>query len=159
MNEMFTIRLCVEAKKSRWETSCQQLWTQHWLHSKWWPGRGVCELTLGRHAGCSQLSEKLKNSTQSLPGQHSELLVTCGLAVAQSVPAPLSPPQRTTVDWLFTWCTLNLEGKRNISKKLRMRFCIIQRIQKPKINVRVHCRHSINVETHPLEKGLSKGTP
>ena len=44
MNEVFTIRLCVEAKKSRWETSCQQLWTQHWLHSKWWPGRGVCEL-------------------------------------------------------------------------------------------------------------------
>ena len=44
MNEVFTKRLCVEAKKSRWETSCQQLWTQHWLHSKWWPGRGVCEL-------------------------------------------------------------------------------------------------------------------
>ena len=46
-------------------------------------------------------------------------------------------------------------GKGTYQTKLRMRFCIIQRIQKPKINVRVHCRHSINVETHPLEKGLS----
>ena len=46
------------------------------------------------------MSEKLKNFTQSLPGQHSELLVTCGSAVAQSVPAPLSPLQRTTVDWI-----------------------------------------------------------
>ena len=44
MKEVFTIRLCVEAKRSRWETSCQQLWTQHWLHSKWWPGRGLCKL-------------------------------------------------------------------------------------------------------------------
>ena len=40
------------------------------------------------------MSEKLKNFTQSLPGQHSELLVTCGSAVAQSVPAPLSPLQK-----------------------------------------------------------------
>ena len=46
MNEVFTkvVKLCVEAKKSRWETSCQQLWIQHWLHSKWWPGRDVCKL-------------------------------------------------------------------------------------------------------------------
>ena len=46
MNEVFTkiVRLCVEAKKSRWETSCRQLWIQHWLHSKWWPGRDVCKL-------------------------------------------------------------------------------------------------------------------
>ena len=44
MNEVFTKRLCVEAKKSRWETSCQQLWIQHWLHSTWWPGRGMCKL-------------------------------------------------------------------------------------------------------------------
>ena len=44
------------------------------------------------------MSEKLKNFTQSLPGQHSELLVTCGSAVAQSVPGPLSPLQRTAVD-------------------------------------------------------------
>ena len=50
-------------------------------------------------------------------------------------------------------------GKGTYQTKLILRFCTIQRIQKPKINVRVHCRHSINVETHPLEKGLSKGTP
>lgn len=48
-----------------------------------------------------------------------------------------------------------LRGKGTYQTKLRLRFCIIQRIQKPKINVRVHCRHSITVETHPLEKGLS----
>ena len=47
------------------------------------------------------MSEKLKNFTQSLPGQHSELLVTCGSAVAQSVPGPLSPLQRTAVDCVY----------------------------------------------------------
>ena len=34
---------CVLRQKGLNETSCQQLWTQHWLHSKWWPGRSVCE--------------------------------------------------------------------------------------------------------------------
>ena len=45
MNEVFTKVSCVlRQKKSRWETSCQQLWIQLWLHSKWWPGRDVCKL-------------------------------------------------------------------------------------------------------------------
>ena len=57
MNEVFTIGLCAEAKKSRWETSCQQLWTQHWLHSKWWPGRGLCKLKKNIKVICAYFKE------------------------------------------------------------------------------------------------------
>ena len=61
MNEVFTkvVKLCVEAKKSRLETSCQQLWIQHWLHSKWWPGRGMCKLKKTEKCElCMLLTEK-----------------------------------------------------------------------------------------------------
>ena len=49
--------------------------------------------------------------------------------------------------------------KEHIKQNLDWGFVSFKEYKKPKINVRVHCRHSINVETHPLEKGLSKGTP